>query len=421
MDRDAAAIADVLPPVEWSVVQRTAGAGFALCAGAAVLGVLGVSELNTPRLFAVFFGGIAGGLAVSFRPERIRSWLLGAAVAFAGVFGTPAHWDSFRLLFAVLTGVALLRATLLAMPVAYRTATVSAFLVVHFFGILLATTSPSPTPWMVDQLYRRAYEPYLQFIYLRNAYHFYSPEPGPASLLVCLLKTEDGEEVGADGIKRKKYRTEWLVTPRRPADVRDPLGVTYFRRLSITDQIARGYPDMMSSETFEKSEIRTRRMQLALPGSNPHIPMHTREPDYLEYRMPDVLAARYLLPSYAQHILMDLPEQDRGRTTIKIYRVEHRTLDVGSYIGISNYGRKPGDPYYPTTYYPYFLGEFGFVKDPLDAKKVRIELLDPQEPMLYWLIPIQERPGGIPGDPKKDYIDYLSVHAGREFDWSLLR
>ena len=421
MDRDAAAIADVVPPVDWSVVQRMAGAGVALGAGAAVLGLLDVPVLNTVRLFAVFFGAVAGGLAVSFRPERVTTWLLGAAVAVACLLGTPSHWDSFRLLFGVIAAVALLRAGLLTLPTKYRLTAISLLILVHFFGILLATTSPSPTPWMVDQVYRRVYEPYLQFVYLRNAYHFYSPEPGPASLIVCLLKTEDGEEVGADGVKRKKYRTDWLVTPRRPADVRDPLGVTYFRRLSITDQIARGYPDMMNAETFEKSEIRARRMALSVPGSNPHIPMHVREPDYLEYKMPDTIGVRYLLPSYAQHILMDLPEQDRGRTTIKIYRVEHRTLDVGSFVGISNYGRKPGDPYYPTTYYPYFLGEFGFVKDPQDPKKVRIELLDPQEPMLYWLIPIQERPGGVPGDPKKDFIDYFSVHAGRDFEWSLLR
>ena len=43
--------------------------------------------------------------------------------------------------------------------------------------------------------------------------------------------------------------------------------------------------------------------------------------------------------------------------------------------------------------------------------------------MLYWLVPVIERPGGgIPGDlNKKDYIDFLSIHAGREFEWSKLR
>ncbi len=422
MDRDAVPPLDVVPPVEWDTVRKVGGFGLILCGFAALLGVVdSPTFLFTIRLVCVFVGAVAVGLAISFRPELIASWLLGAATAAIAILGTPAHWDSFRLLFGVLTAVALFRAALLAMPKTYQLATISTLILLHFFGILLATASPSPTPWMVDQLYRRVYEPYLQFVYLRNAYHFYSPEPGPASILVCLLKTEDGKEVGADGIERTKYRTEWLVTPKRPADVRDPLGVTYFRRLSLTDQISHGYPDMMNAETFEKSEIRARRLQLSYSGSVPQIPMSPSEADYLEYRMPDQNVARYLLPSYAQHILMDLPEQDRGRTTVKIYRIEHRTLNVGQFIGISNYGRRPGDPYYPTTYYPYFLGEFGFKKDPATGR-TRIELLDPQEPMLYWLVPIIERPGGVPGDPsKRDFIDYLSIHAGREFDWSQLR
>ena len=43
--------------------------------------------------------------------------------------------------------------------------------------------------------------------------------------------------------------------------------------------------------------------------------------------------------------------------------------------------------------------------------------------MLYWLVPILERQGGgVPGDAKKkDYLDFMSIHAGHEFDWSKLR
>ena len=104
---------------------------------------------------------------------------------------------------------------------------------------------------------------------------------------------------------------------------------------------------------------------------------------------------------------------------MKLYRVEHRTLTVGAYIGLVNPGKRPGDPYHPTTYWPYFMGEFGFVPVPNKPGEWRVELLDPQEPMLYWLVPIIGDPGTDPN--RKDYIDYLSVHAGREFDWSLLR
>jgi hypothetical protein len=421
MERDASAL-EVLPPIEWALTRKVLLAGTALCGTAALLGLASAAIDDPPailtalRLILVFIGALATGIAVSFRPDRPAAWLIGAGASVLAMIGTPHSWDSFQLLFGVLAGLALLRAAMSGMSAAGRRVLVSVFILLHFFGILLATTSPQPVPWMVEQIYRRVYEPYLHFVYLRNAYHFYSPEPGPASVMACLLKTEDGEEVSADGVRRKKYRTEWQVMPRRPQDIRDPMGVTYYRRLSLTEQIAHSYPDMMSSETFEKSEIRGRRLQLAQAGANPYIPLHPRDSIYLQYRLPEQIVSRYLLPSYAQHILMDLPEKDRARTTVKIYRIEHRTLQVGAYIGVLNPDKKPGDPYHPTTYYPYFQGEFGFAKNPADGK-IGVQLLDPQEPMLYWLVPIIERPGNA----KKNYDDYLSVHAGLEFDWSQLR
>jgi hypothetical protein len=85
--------------------------------------------------------------------------------------------------------------------------------------------------------------------------------------------------------------------------------------------------------------------------------------------------------------------------------------------------------YYPGTYRPYFMGEF-------DAHG---NLVDPQEDLLYWMLPIIPR-SPVPDDPndpfKKEYYDYMSVHAlgwsrdevlkadeskGQVFNWSLLR
>jgi hypothetical protein len=90
-------------------------------------------------------------------------------------------------------------------------------------------------------------------------------------------------------------------------------------------------------------------------------------------------------------------------------------------------------PYHPTTYWPFFLGEFN----------ARGDLVDPQEPMLYWLVPILPRQGGPTTDPtKRNFLDYMSFHAlgpqglgpetavddlgdpkfkGRVFDWKQLR
>src|SRR5437870_512800 len=114
MDRDAApvsparsdgAVAEVVPPVEWAVVQKIGLVGAGLLAVAAALGVTGEPPGwpgHTARLFLVLAGAVTAGGAVSLRPDLWKSWALGTGSALLAVFGTPAHWDSFRLLFGVM-------------------------------------------------------------------------------------------------------------------------------------------------------------------------------------------------------------------------------------------------------------------------------------------------------------------------------
>jgi hypothetical protein len=387
-------------------------------------------------LLLVFAGAVTAGVAVSLRPDRWQSWCLGAAAAALAVPGVPDSWDSFKLLFAVLTLAALTGAVLAHVRRGVRHAVVSAMILFHFGGIFMAVTSPPPSPWLTEQLFTRVYNPYLQFMYLRNAYHFYSPEPGPASLLCFVLTTYDlKDKVGADGkpvldgngapvketladvmaldpdARRKRVvRTEWVILPRRPADVRDPLGLTYYRRLSLTEQVARVYPGLLSTtEQLEKSQVWQRRSSVRTD-----FPLHPAEQPVYQYRVPNPDIARVLLPSYTSHVVLHYgKDADLDRTTVKMYRFEHRTLDVGTFTGKTTPDKKPLNPYHPSTYRPYYLGEYD----------VYGTLLDPQEPMLYWLVPVIQKPGGpAPGDPDpRDYIDTLSFHAGAEFDWRLLR
>src|SRR5262249_39244000 len=58
-----------------------------------------------------------------------------------------------------------------------------AFLLVHCLGILIAVMSPPPPSWLSLGVWTRLFRPYLQFMYLNNAYHFYAPDPGPAYLI----------------------------------------------------------------------------------------------------------------------------------------------------------------------------------------------------------------------------------------------
>ena len=90
------------------------------------------------------------------------------------------------------------------------------------------------------------------------------------------------------------------------------------------------------------------------------------------------------------------------------------------------------------------FGEFKFEADPTDPehRRTRIQQVDPQEEMLYWLIPILPKQSNsfTPEAKDKDWDDYFSAHAlstrqrpvtindlekepykSRAFDWSNLR
>jgi hypothetical protein len=431
--------ADVLPPFEWALVRRVARVGVGLIGCAVALGLVAAALGDPPpdsslslvatgvyaaRLFLVLFGALTVGAAVSMRADLWQTWALAAGGALLAVFGTPASWDSFRLLFGVLAAIALVWALLRAGPARYRLPVLTALLLFHFSGIFFATTTPPQTPWLTEQAFLRVYNPYLQFVYLRNAYHFYSPEPGAASILVFLLKTE----VRDPATGQVTYKTKWVVTPRRPGDVKDPLGLTYYRRLSITEQVARAGPGLaLPGNNAEKVELRNRRAQVqAIP------PPSTPEEAILQYRLPQPEVSRYVIPSYASHIILEntANADEAARTTVKMYRLEHATMSVDEFINWRGATKAVTDPYHPSTFRPYFLGEFN----------ARGELLNPQEPMLYWLVPVYPRPGGIPpGDQnKREFIDFLSIHAldplnlsidevddpkfrDRVFDWNQLR
>jgi hypothetical protein len=429
--------ADAVPPYAPESVRLVGLVGVGLCAAAAVLS--GVCEalasapaaLNSARAILCFVGVVTAGAALSMRPDLWWAWALGSVAAALGVVGLPVTgidktgWDSFVPLFRVLSGLGAIGAALSVAPLGWRVAVSAAAILFHFSGIFMAATSPPPRPWVTEQLFTRVYNPYLQFVYLRNAYQFYSPNPGPASIVVFLLKTETTDEQG-----RKSYKTQWVVTPRRPADVKDPLGLSYYRRLSLTQQISGGnFAFVVPTEESEKKKIFQRRYSLSGDGRSPdtrgHIPFFLGDP-MGQYALPTPEAARFIIPSYASHVIVDtLSEAEAGKTTVKVYRLEHMTTPVEQFVHKMDDGTYP-DPYAPSTYRPYFLGEYN----------AHGELINPQEPFLYWLIPIYPRMPSVGEQNPKPYLDYLSAHAldmtvdevlradvkdGRVFNWGQLR
>ena len=79
----------------------------------------------------------AEALTRSLRPDLWKAWALGTGAALLAILGTPAHWDTFRLLFGVMAAIGAI-GTVLHLAPKYLLPAVSALLLFHFTGIFLA-------------------------------------------------------------------------------------------------------------------------------------------------------------------------------------------------------------------------------------------------------------------------------------------
>jgi hypothetical protein len=299
---------------------------------------------------------------------------------------------------------------------------VSLFILYHFGGILVAVTSvntPSgTTPWVSSTLWTYCYRPYLQFLYLTNAYHFYSPEPGPASLIWARVEYADKS-------------SRWVKIPNREEHYKDPLGQEYFRRLSLTESINQLEPALTLPEGMLQKRLLDGRDYKAGP-----IPIDYNVPLHLQYRQPK-LESRKMLACVAQFIARNYPHPTQPEvevTSVKIYRVVHRMLHPAQMVRYDHQGRrinriqftdKDGNlidqevsPLLPTLFQPYYQGEYD-----RDGN-----LLDPNDTLLYWLIPIVPRyenklpspfrtPFQTPSQEMPILVgwdDYLKIHAGSD-------
>lgn len=344
-----------------------------------------VTETGTAlRIVLLVVGLLATGASIAIRPASLV--VLGSAGGI-GLLASLAlqPWDSARLMMLFLSGVALAAALLLLLPVRVRRTLIGCVIVFHFLGILSAVFSVPPAPWLATNGWAYVFRPYLEFMYLNNAYHFYSPDPGPPNLLWFRLDYEDGSR-------------RWYKMPNREDY---PTSVNYQRRLSLTESTHH------STMTDPGSMLRRQQLREAYAVK---IPLHPFVPDALEFREPNVVTKR-MIQDYARHIARaaPLPPVPQKVVRVRVYRVIHDILE-GRTLALG------GDPLDRFLYRPYYLGEF----DP-DGR-----LLDPQDPMLYWLVPIikkDDRLGWVSphpetlervtaGDRTYEVFDYLKVHAG---------
>ncbi len=382
---------------------------------------------------AIFGAGlVTAGLAVSRRfqtagpalEERVESACLLALAAFVALLACLGMngWDSFQWFFGVLVALALVGSLLVLLPSLWRRVIVSVLIVVHFGGMLTATTSVDPpngsAPWLSTQLWTRFYRPYLTFMYLANAYHFYSPDPGPATLLWFRIQYEDGSH-------------RWRHVPDRDES---PHGMHYQRMLALTESINNALPRLpftqeeaalMERTTGEPYMLFTgpsrehwarhdpwevifnrRHVGTGLYGPDP-IQVADDVPVTIQYREPQDLA-KMLVASYARYIASTSPHPTDPSVpvkSVKVYRVVHNIMTPAELS-------EGGDPRDKTRYWPYFLGEFD-----RDGK-----MTNPRDPFLYWLLPVVRVPRDYPMSgplrltmpPPPDrsrLLDCLELHA----------
>jgi hypothetical protein len=361
-------------------------------------------------------------------PERLES---AGMTALVGVTGAVAYfamddWGSGQLFCGFLVLFSLVGSLLLLLPTLARKVALSLIVLFHFTGMVVTFSSVDPGPWLSKQLWMRVYRPYLQFLYMTNAYRFYSPDPGPAPLLWFAVHYDDGT-------------WKWHRLPDRASS---PVGMHYQRMLALPQHTITPMPrlpyraweldtpsvhdEIKDAKQRLKSEKRYRNVfdswevivQRRGTGSTlkyggqriPIVPFEDLN-ESSQYSEPQEVS-KLLISSVAKHLLHNALPADNPEArprSVKVYRVIQRLLSPGEVA-------KGVDPRQKDKYFPYFLGEFD----------TQGHLVNPNEPFLYWYLPVVfvppsyfEQPPdrvptvrvGAPAPPGAKLLDCLEIHA----------
>jgi hypothetical protein len=345
------------------------------------------SETGTSNgMWADFMNRLSARTGLAVHWLQFIGLVIGALAAFlASEAFHRIPWDSAALLFRIATVLAAVAAVVVLLPSAGRRIVISLIILFHFGGIITAVTSVNPSPWVVQQIWTSVYRPYLYFLWLNNAYHFYSPEPGPANLMWFCIEYE------SDPDGTKNFR--WVLVPEldegghpvNPDKSRVWTGTEYTRRLSLAEYTGTGgvirgdFHDLV-----EKRIIASQRD--GIPYLSPYAVSFDKQ-----YREPLDPAKRWV-QSYVRHVAHTYKHEnkpDRAVTGVKLYRVIHQFIDPG----MLNAGVDPNDP---NLYWPFYYGEFdkdGNMKKECEERSIDMDSgqyrIERHDPYLYWLIPIK--------------------------------
>ena len=307
-------------------------------------------------------------LSARLRAASLTS--LAALVPLIGWFACGPDWDTGQLVCVALCMVGVVGSILILLPEQPRRLALSLLLLFHFGGILSAALSPGagglPGPWLVTQTWLRVYRPYLGFMYLNNAYHFYSPSPGPATLIWTYIIYSKGE--GPDRVRKG----EWVKLPDRQTS---PVTMHYQRLISLgmsLEPVINSIPD--ADLEVRKESRRSAGLRRGIPLDEFMIPASA------QFRIPQESTQMYLA-SYARHMARTHPfwpaDPSYKFESVKIYRVTHGNIQPIQLLR----GENPTERQY---YFPCYQGEY-------NDQGV---LLDANDPFLYWLIPHGVLPDG---------------------------
>jgi hypothetical protein len=303
---------------------------------------------------------------------------LGGLACILAAYSLDPSWDSIKLLLSVGFGVALAGALLILLPPLTRRLALTVLVVVHFGGIFTAVFSVAPPasapPFIVTGLWTYFYRNYLQFMYLNNAYHFYSPDPGPPSMLWFAIKYDKGAPRWVTLPAREQYRTRQDYQ-------------RYLALCEYTNMVAPGSPPgPVFQMMWQKRNELAGKMGFGYgPDAN--------TPPAAMFRMPTAYSKK-VIASYARYAATHFPSSDpEGQVvSVRVYRVQHTILQPSEMNGGKH-------PLARDTYLPYFMGEFDpngkLVRDvPSFTATGELDRSQPDEKrdyFLYWALPSEAR------------------------------
>jgi len=408
------------PPRPWHILF----AGL----GVTVVGLLAtlLGEACVGLRFVLFLAGLTtGGSAIAMRlrragwafEERMETAGMLAVAAFAALvalfdyMNVDTAWDSMTMALVAVIVAALAGVVLVLLPTTARMIVVGVLIVAHFCGILTAAVAVDPpnasAPWVARMAHQYVFRPYLEFMYLNNAYHFYSPDPGPPALLWFHVKYQNG-------------KVKWVKIPHRDDD---PVPIHHVRLLSITESTSVLGPipaDIPVIEDIKGNRIKWGNIFDIEVAPDYIMPLSQQEQEAQSY-------SQKMMESYVRHIAWANPtlgDGPNGVKSIKVYRLRHNIIMPPAVAA----GRDPRDR---SLYTAYYQGEYDKDGNQLfpdvytkDGKEVPYDepgakLVERKDPFRFWYMPVYYRPRDRSkpvvtpdmGPRDVELVDCLTAHA----------